>query len=122
MEEGDDPCGKRPREESLYSEDYEQYIVFLKSDSAINKLKIAMKIFNYAEKTVLELSQINDKLFKIVCDTKATANKLIIEQPLKDLNCEFYIPFFAKYTTAIIRDIDTEYTEENLLELLNQFH
>ena len=115
------PVKKSPTIE-MYNENYEKYFLYIKSAEKIKKLSIATELFGFGGTKVLQIWEVQDKLFKMECDSKEFANKILIEQPLKRYNCEIYLPHFIKYESAIIKGIDLELTDEKLSELLNRFY
>lgn len=65
-----------------------------------------------------KITVINSKLYKVTCNTKEIANKLISEQPVKDFNIECNIPY---YTSVVINDVETDFNEQGLTNLLSDY-
>lgn len=119
-EEGNMPPkeGGSARTQEIYVEDYEQYVVFVKSDTAIKQITLATRLFKLKGKNITNIIPINMKTCKVICANKVTANELITEQPVESV--KFYLPFFIKYSYGILKGIDTDITEEDIIEMLKE--
>lgn len=104
-----------------YKKDHEFYTVHLKSseriEGGIPKIKTATKVFNVFKEQVTALKKITKDIMRVDFKTKEVANKAVEEQPLDGMI--FFIPFHAKYSIGIVRDIDIDQSDEMLLELFN---
>lgn len=103
----------------LYVNDHEKYVVHVKSEKAIlggiPKLKTAARIFQHMGKKCVNMNKISREVIKIECDNKETANALIKEQPFEGLKC--FVPFHTKYCVGILRDMDTDLTEADIMTM-----
>lgn len=103
-------------EPEIYEEDYEQYIVFVKSDNFIKQITLATKLFKIKGENILNIIPLNGKTCKVLCVDKFTANDLVLKQPVKEVT--FYIPYFIKYSYGILKGKDTDIDEKDIILML----
>lgn len=114
--EGNEKAG--PIQHELYIGEYSNYAVYVKSEKTIGGLSLAKKLFNFGGKNCGNLKWITNKLYKIECATKEIANELVKKQPFEAMSV--YIPHYCKYISAVIRNIDDDLTDNELMELLSE--
>ena len=109
----------RNKPPDIYVKDHEKYTVHLRClqtpEGGIPKIKTATKVFQIIGEKCVFLNKISRDTVRIDCDSKNTANQLIIDQPFEGYVC--YIPFFAKYSVGVLRDIDTELSENDIMNM-----
>ena len=97
----------------LYIEDYENYVIHARSNNneCIKKFSFLKKMFDFGDKSIKGITQITKRLFKIDCANKEFANKLVLEQPLAniDINC-----------SVVINDVEPQINNDDLMMVLNK--
>lgn len=107
-----------PRSPDYYYNDHKYYVVYLISENKedeVNRIKLAQKIFTLLGKKCLGMHKISRSTMKITFEDKETANDLIKQQPIKGLKA--YIPYNIKYVVGVVQDIETDITDEEIVEL-----
>ena len=96
-----------PDPPELYNNEYENYVVYGRSikDEPIKKFTFLKKVFEM-ENQIKSIVQINTRTYKIICQNRDTANKLVLEEPLQVIGVKCSIPFLNKYTTVIINQVE----------------
>ena len=106
----------------LYIEDYENYVIHARSNTneCIKKFSFLKKMFEFGDKSIKGITQITKRLFKIDCANKEFANKLVLEQPLANIDINCSVPFVNKYTSVVINDVEPQINDDDLMMVLNK--
>lgn len=105
-----------------YEKEHISYTIHIKDEKdEIEKMAFAKMVFvKYGSHCKL-LKKISRNTMRMDCDTMELANEIIEEQPFNGKKC--FIPYHAKYVTGVLRDIYTNLTSEEIIQMFeNKFN
>lgn len=109
--------GKPPDEVEIYKKDYKKYFVLIKTTEECSRLKLAKVLFKKYTNKILNIIKIAKTTYKVECVDKLTANDMATNVLSNDFNA--FIPQFCKYVYGVIKGVDTDITESEIIDICN---
>lgn len=114
---------------NLYDErvNYNKYKIFIQKKSGDSKDRPSISVLKIAElingitkgKSVEDVRKVGRNRIIVVCTNAKTANSLVQSEDLKSKDLIVYIPNFLVSRACIVKNIDSDYTTDKLMTIID---